>query len=148
MDQFHIFSNEWRKHVTGKFDDEEKKGMISGIKDLLSQLFCYVETEDEIKLLFEAIEKYYNTIKEDLKSEDGCNAIEKIILSLDQNTKSISSHAFLNVTCFDFRGDSIAESSYSIAKCGSQAIKSNSALNTCGVKLTRISQNRGREKDK
>ena len=130
-----------------KFSDPTKKRIIKGLKEIIDQLFSYVESEEECQILFKHMKNYYNGIKGELKSEDGCNAIEKLLLLLQSNVDYASSHVFKNVTCFDFRGDSIAESSYSIAKSGSQAIASNTTLNTPAKKIIMISENRAREND-
>ena len=146
LDQYHMFSQDWY-NINSKFSSKEKKAMLSGIYDIVQQLFGYVESEDESKLLFIQLQNYYDGIKDELKNEDGCNLITKLLSTLETNVDHISHHSFKNVTSFDFRGDSIAESSYSIAKYGSQRIASNSTMNTCAKKLITITENRGRQKD-
>ena len=89
----HIFSkHQVEKHVPCPYCD---------------QLFLYVETEDECQILFKHMKNYYTGIKGELKSEDGCNAIEYLLLLLQTNVDYVSSHVFKNITYIAFRGNRI-----------------------------------------
>ena len=54
-------------------------------------------------------QRYYNSVKEDLKSDHACEAIEKVARSIESNMDYLCHYEFIDVTTFDFIGDSIIE---------------------------------------
>ena len=63
-------------------------------------------------------QRYYNSVKEDLKSDNTYLAIEKIAMSIERNMKYLRHYQSIDVTIFDFVGDSIVEA----ANCGLRRI--------------------------
>ena len=53
-------------------------------------------------------------MKEELKSDHACTIIEEVALSIESYMKYLCHYEFIDVTTFDFVGDSIIEA----ANCG------------------------------
>ena len=54
-------------------------------------------------------QSYYNNVKKDLKSDSACEIIEEVARSIEINMKYLCNYHFIDVTTFDFLGDSIVE---------------------------------------
>ena len=59
-----------------------------------------------------------------------CEAIEDILISLDNNLRHFAHCYFIATTTFDFLGDSIAEAFNSGIKCGKDNVNTNMTINT------------------
>ena len=88
-------------------DDTKKKVQILHL--MMSKIFDYVETIDELNASIKHYQAYYEMIKDDLKSEPACKSIESIDLAIRNNIQYISNYHFKSVATFGFLGDSIVE---------------------------------------
>ena len=90
--------------------------MVRILKLKMTQIFDYVETFDEMWITISDYESYYKLVKDKIKSEPVCVAIDDIILSISNQLKYISHSYFKDVTTFDYLGDSIVEGTNSSIK--------------------------------
>ena len=148
LDQWHVFSKEWMNVVQPGFRDTTKRQQIGCLKAMLLKLFDYVETVSEANETYTHCQSYYLSIKGSLQNEDACKIIEKLMRSLQSNLQYLGNHKFINCCCFDFKGDSIAEASYSPLKKGDDSIASNSTLRTAGAAIVRQSELKSSKKNR
>ena len=64
-----------------------------------------------MRLSIRDYETYYNLMKERIRSDPVCEAVEEIMLSVSNNLKHICHCYSKDVTIFDYLGDSIVEGS-------------------------------------
>ena len=121
--------------------------IIDNLSMMLSELFDYVETEDEMKTHLKHYHRYYNTIKHDLKSEYVQCEIEKIVNRIEENLKHICHCYFINVTTFGFLGDSIFEAENSGLKGGWEVkVSTNTTIENYGATKLYIGQHQTNKK--
>ena len=101
-----------------------------------------------MKTSFTHYERYYNTIKCEIKSEYVQQAIEKIALSIKTNIKYICHCYFINVTTFGFVWDSIAEAANSGIKSGNIQVSTNMTINRSSAAQLKIGENHNLKKQK
>ena len=90
--------------------------MVRILKLKMTQIFDNVEKFDEMRIAISDYESYYKSVKDKIKSEPVCVAIDDIILSISNQLKYISHSYFKDVTTFDYLGDSIVEGTNSSIK--------------------------------
>ena len=78
----------------------------------------YPESEDEMKMCIHHHQRYYNSVNEELKSDHTCKSIGEVAMSIESNMEYLWHYKFIDVTTFDFVGDSIIEVSNSGLKRG------------------------------
>ena len=76
---------------------------------MLSSVSNYPENEDEIKLCLHHYQSYRNSVKEDLKIDYVCEAIDITARSIESNLDYLYHYQFIDVARFEFLGDSIIE---------------------------------------
>ena len=91
---------------------------IDNLSCILSDLFDYVETEHELNTHLIHYHRYYNNVKQELKSEYAQCAIEKLVNRIEENLKHICHCYVINMSTFGFLGDSIVEAANSGLKEG------------------------------
>ena len=50
---------------------------------MLSSFFDYPESEDEMKMCLHYYQRYYNSVKEELKGDHVCKHIEEVAMSIE-----------------------------------------------------------------
>jgi len=149
LDKYHMFTKQWREKVTIKIGKcEFTKKDIKNIFNKVSRLFDYVETESEMNLCIKDYQLYYQSKKESFKNESLCESIEAILTSIESNLSYLCHHHFLNVTTFDFLGDSIAEAVNSGIKNGSTKVCTRMTIDTSAKTQLKISQDQSSKKNK
>ena len=106
------------------------KKKVKIIENKLQKLFDYVETQEELKICIDDYNRYYQLEKASFKNEALCTSIEDILLSLKTNMRYFCHCYFIDVTTFDFLGDSIAEAFNSGLKTGQDKVSTNMTINT------------------
>ena len=61
-----------------------------------------------MKLCLHHYQSYYNSVKRDLKNH-ACLAIEGVAISIENNTEYLYHYKSIDITAFDFIGNSIVE---------------------------------------
>ena len=142
LDKYHLFTKPWTETVVMKLGkDETVICMINILKFKISQVFDYVETKDEMHISIRDYETYYNLMKEKIRSDPVCEAIEEIMLSVSNNLKHICHCYFKDVTTFDYLGDSIVEGSNASIKNKKSLLRvsTNISINTSASIQVQIS---------
>jgi len=148
LDKYHLLTKEWKNTVEGKVNSDEAKSILSILKNKISHLFDYVETNNEIKLALKNYNQYYQKTKSDLKSDPACESIEKVFLRIENNLQYVAHSVFKNVCTLGFKGDSIVEASNSGYKTGSLAVSSSMKIHTSSSTQLKISENQNMKKHK
>lgn len=146
LDQFHLFKKEWKDNVVNKVNGNDATDVLYNLQNMLSDIFSYIETPAEMKMLWSHVEQYYASMRNVLRSEACCESIDRIILSLKNNMDYIAHYIFKHVTTFDFVGDCIAEAANSGIKNGSIRVSTNMNINTSGMTQVKILQNQNDKK--
>ena len=91
---------------------------------------------------------YYNKVKCSLKNDYVTEAIENIVLSLENKLEYVAHYKFMSVSTFRFLGDSIVEAANSRMKCGSVSVGTNMTINMSESTQIKISENQSQKKNK
>ena len=148
LDKYYLLTKEWKNTVEGKVNSDEAKSILSILKNKISHLFDYVETNNEIKLALKNYNQYYQKTKSDLKSDPACESIEKVFLRIENNLQYVAHSVFKNVCTLGFKGDSIVEASNSGYKTGSLAVSTSMKIHTSSSTQLKISENQNMKKYK
>ena len=89
MDKYQLLKKKWLDKVALKVSGDEAKEIINILLRMLSDLFDYVETEDEMRLTLKHFKRYYTKVKSQLKSDYTQQGIEAIALSVETHFKYI-----------------------------------------------------------
>jgi hypothetical protein len=146
LDQFHLFKKEWKDNVVNKVNGNDANNALYNMQRMLSDIFSYIETPAEMKMLWCHVDKYYASVRDVLRSDACCDSIDRIIQSLKNNINYIAHYMFKHVTTFDFVGDCIAEAANSGIKNGSIRVTTNMNLGTSGMTQVKILQNQNEKK--
>ena len=131
LDKYHLFSKPWKEKVTlkiGKRDDIHD--IVHALRCKIEKLFNYTETKIEMNICIKDYKTYYSKNKNSFENVALCEAIEDILISLDNNLRYFAHCYFIDTTTFDFVGDSIAEAFNSGLKCGKDHVTTNMTINT------------------
>ena len=148
LDKYHLLKKEWLDKVSLKVSGEEATTIIDILLGMLTDLFDYVETEDEMKLTIKHFKRYYAKVKSQLKSEYVQQEVEAIALSIETNLSFICNCYFKDVTTFGFLGDSIVEAANSGLKSGGVNVSTNMTINNSGSAQLKITENQAQRKNK
>ena len=132
--------------VSLKVSGEEATTIIDILLGMLTDLFDYVETEDEMKLTIKHFKRYYAKVKSQLKSEYVQQEVEAIALSIETNLSFICNCYFKDVTTFGFLGDSIVEAANSGLKSGVVNVSTNTTINNSGSDQLMMTKNQAQRK--
>ena len=113
----------------------------------MSSVFNYVESNEELRNTITDYKRIYQYHKDSFSNDALCESIESIILSIDTQIKYISHSNFINITTFDFLGDSIAEAVNSGLKEGHQHVSTNMTINTSAATQVNIFENKLHERN-
>ena len=113
---------------------------------MLGDMFDYVETKEEMTCSMNHFHTYYNKIKSSLKSEYVTQAIEKIVISVQNKLQYVAHYNFMRVSTFGFLGDSIVEAASSGMKSGSVRVATNMNIYLSGSTQIKISENQTNKK--
>ena len=72
LDKHHLLTERWAAQVIVTVSGKEAKAILKNLLSMLSSFFDYPESEDEIKMCLHHYQRYYNSVKEDLKSDYAC----------------------------------------------------------------------------
>ena len=148
LDKYHLFTKPWKENVYLKIGKcEIVKQKVKIIEQKLQKLFNYIETEEELKICVADYNSYYQSQKVSFRNEALCTAIEDIFLSLNANMKYFCHCYFIDVTTFDFLGDSIAEAFNSGLKTGQDKVSTNMTINTSAASQVQHLHTQNNKKD-
>ena len=105
----------------------------------------YLESEDEIKIYLRYYQRYYNSVKKELKVDHACKNIKEVAMSIESNIQYFCCYKFIDVTIFDFLGDSIVEASNSGLKRGGVTISTNMNVDTLAFTQAQIGKTQARK---
>ena len=105
---------------------------------MLSSFFGYPESEDEMKKNLRQHQRYYNSMKEELKIDHVCKDIEEVAIPIESNMYCLCYYKFIDVTTFDFVGDSIFEASNNRLKRGDITVSTNMNIDTSALTQVQI----------
>ena len=91
-------------------------------------------------------QSYYNSVKGDLKSDHACLAIDEVARSIETNMKYVYHYHFIDVTTFDFLGNSIVEVANCGLKRGDVAASTHMNIDTSSLTQIQISKHIGSKK--
>ena len=141
LDKFHLLSKEWKDNVSSKLTDDEPRKIANTLLLMLGDMFDYVESKNEMNYSFNNFDKYYRRIKSSLKSDYVNEAIEKIVIALENKLQFVAHYNFMSVSTFGFLGDSIVEACNSAMKTGSVKVATNMTINLSGTTQIKITEN-------
>ena len=107
--KYHMSIQWWAAQVVVTVSGKEVKAILKKYFINVIILFNYPESENEMKMYLHHYQSYYNSVKKDIKSDHACEIIEEVAISIERNMKYLCHYHFIDVTTFDFVGDSIAE---------------------------------------
>ena len=76
---------------------------------------------------------YYNIVKKNLKSNHACNIIEKVDISIEKHMEYLCYYHFIDVTTFNFLGDSIVEGANCGLEGGDVSVSKNMNIHTSSM---------------
>ena len=148
LDKYHLLTKEWKNTVEGKVNGDEAKAILSILKEKISHLFDYPETVQELTLVVNNYNKYYQTIKSELNSDHVCESIEEVFLRIYTNLEYVAHCHFKTVGTLGFKGDSIVEASNSGYKHGSLAVSTSMKIHTSSSVQLKIGEHQNLKKHK
>ena len=101
-----------------------------------------------MKMCLRHYQQYYNSVKEDLKSDHVYKHIEEVAMSIESNMGYLYHYKFIDVTTFYFFGDSIIEASNSGLKRGDVTVSTNMNIDTSALTQVQIGKTQARKKHK
>ena len=149
LDKYHLFSKPWKEKVTLKLgEDDAIKSKLKYLYSKMSTIFNYVESRKEMTKTIDDYKAYYYSIKSSLKSETLCESIESIDTAMINSLQYIAHYHFIDVTTFEFLGDSIVEGANSSVKNAKLPIhvNTNMTINTSASTQLKISSNQNNKR--
>ena len=98
-----------------------------------------------MKICLNQYQRYYNSVKEDLKINHTCLAIMKTARSIESNMKYLCHYNFIHVTSFYFLGDGIIEKVNFRLKRGDVTVSKNMSINTLVMTQIQMSKTQARK---
>ena len=113
LDTYHVLKHRWATQVIVTVSSKEGSTILKNVLSMLSSSIDYPESEDKMRMCIQHYQQYYNSVKEELKSDNSCKYIEEVAMSIEINMEFLCHYNFIDVTTLYLVGDSIVEGSNS-----------------------------------